>query len=120
MIYMEVSNYAGKKNEHTVWYSYGDYSFKASKLGNGNIVVWVNYKGYNIAFPLIIREFLYDMEEYNNLNVIVNSEWNEHRGFEVNQDEVELLIGEIIHFCTEHDPDSMNLIEKYTDEEWNR
>lgn len=58
------------------------------------------------------------MEEYNNFNVIINSDWNEHQGFEVNQDEVELLIGEILYFCTENDPDSMNLIERYIDEEW--
>ena len=107
-----------KRNEHTVWYSYGDYSFKASKLDSGKVAVWVNYKGYNIVFSLIIYDFLYDMEEYNNFNVIINSDWNEHQGFEVNQDEVELLIGEILYFCTENDPDSMNLIERYTDEEW--
>ncbi|WP_413365221.1 hypothetical protein [Lysinibacillus sp. 3P01SB] len=107
-----------KRNEQTVWYSYGEYSFKASRLDSGNIVVWVNYKGCNIAFPMIICEFLDNMGEYNNFNVIINSDWNEHRGFEVNQDEVELLIGEILHFCTENDSGSMDLIEKYTDEEW--
>ncbi|KGR83951.1 hypothetical protein [Lysinibacillus odysseyi] len=107
-----------KRNEQTVWYSYGEYAFKASRLASGNIAVWVNYKGCNIAFPMIIRELLDNMEEYNNFNVTVNRDWNEHIGFEVNQDEVELLIGEILHFCTENDPVSMDLTEKYTDEEW--
>lgn len=60
-----------KRNNNTVWYSYRDYEFKVTMLDSGNAVVWVNFKGYNIAFPMIIREFLYDMEEYINFDVMV-------------------------------------------------
>ena len=39
---------------------------------------------------MIIREFLYEMEEYH-LDVTVNTtDWNEHRRFEVAQKEVDL------------------------------
>ncbi len=107
-----------KGYNNTVWYRYGDYAFKVNILDSGNAVVWVNFKGYNIAFPMIIREFLYEMEEYNYFDVMVNYDWNEHRGFEVTQEEVDLLIGEIINFCTENEPETMNLIEKYIDNEW--
>lgn len=110
-----------KRFNNPIWYRYRyryrDYAFKVNILDSGNAVVWVNFKDYNIAFPMIIREFLYEMEEYN-FNVMVNCDWNEHRGFEVKQEEVDLLIGEILNFCTENDPETMNLIEKYIDNEW--
>lgn len=108
-----------KRYKNTAWYRYGDYAFKVSKLDSGNTVVWVSFKGYNIAFPMIIREFLYEMEEYNYFDDMrVNCDWNGHRGFEVKQEEVDLLIGEILNFCTENDPETMGLIEKYNDNEW--
>lgn len=106
-----------KRYNNTVWYRHGDYAFKVNLL-DGNSVVQINFKGYNLAFPMIIREFLYEMEEYNYFRVMVNCDWNEHRGFEVKQEEVKLLIGEILNFCTENGPETMGLIEKYIDNEW--
>lgn len=106
-----------KRGNSTIWYSYEDYSFKVNILDNGNAIVWVNFKGYNIAFPIIIRELL-DVLEESNIDVIVNCDWNDHRGFEVKHEEVDLLIGEILNFCIENDPESMNLKEVYSKDEW--
>ncbi|WCH46214.1 hypothetical protein [Lysinibacillus sp. OF-1] len=107
-----------KRSSNTVWFSYEDYAFKVNMLDNGNAVVWVNYKGYNVAFSMIIRDFLYNMEDYNCLNVIINCDWKEHRGFEVKQEEIHLLIGEILNFCIENEPKTMDLMEKYSGDEW--
>lgn len=106
-----------KRNNNTVWYRYKEYSFKVKKLDGGNAVVWVNFNGYNVAFSMIISEFLYEMEEYD-LDVTVNTDWNNHRGFEVAQKDVDLLIGEILNFCNDHNPEKMELTEKYIDSEW--
>ncbi len=97
-----------KRFNNTVWYRHGDYAFKVNILG-GNSVVWISFKGYNLAFPMIIRDFLYGLEEYNYFHVT---------GFEVKQEEVDLLIGEILNFFTENGPETMGLIEKYVDNEW--
>lgn len=106
-----------KRNNNTVWYRYGEYSFKVNILDSGNAAVWVNFNGFNIAFPIIIRDFLYVVEEFN-LDVIVNCDWNEHKGFEVKHEEVDFLIGEILNFCLDNNLDTMDLVEEYSANEW--
>lgn len=106
-----------KKSGGKVWYQYLDYSFKVENKNDGNSIIWINYHNMNIAFPMMMRDFFSKMDDIG-ITVMVNSDWENHKGFEVEEKDVEFLIGEIINFCIDNDANTMQSKDNYTTQEW--
>ncbi|MEL7570998.1 MAG: hypothetical protein AAGU14_10645 [Eubacteriaceae bacterium] len=104
-----------KRIDNIEWYKDDDYQFKVKYIGD-KAILWVNFKGYNIAMPLLIWDFFVEMED-NGIPLKLNKEWNGYEGFEIEKDDVFFFIGLITFYMKEKNADSMILKDKFID--WN-
>jgi hypothetical protein len=101
-----------KKND-IIWYKNGEYFFKVKYEGD-RAVVWINFKGYNMAKPMLMWDFFVEMEE-NDIDLKLDEKWNGHIGFKINIDDVLFFIGLIENFINEKELASTAILsEKYS------
>lgn len=102
-----------KRIDNIEWYKDDEYQYKI-KYNDDKAILWVNYKGYDIAMPLLIWDFFIEMED-NGIPLKLNNEWDGYVGFEIKKDEVFFFIGLIQFYMKERNADSMILKDKYID-----
>ncbi len=102
-----------RRVKNTVWYADDGLQFKAQCVGK-DVVLWANINGYDIVKPMLIWDFNNYLEDYD-IKLKLNYSWNEHVGFQVEKDELMLLIGLIKFFFNEKDASSMTLSEQFPD-----
>lgn len=104
-----------KKINNTVWYKSNKCLYRV-KSDEDDAIIWVNYNGFNIVLPMLMWDFNVEMDE-NDIPLKLDMQWNEHRGFIINKQDISYFIGLINFFLTERDPNSMVLNESFS-EEW--
>ncbi len=101
------------KKGDSVWYKDDFCKYKIKEL-NDRAVVWVNYKDYDIAKPMLLWDFQKETDEYD-IKLKINTEWSKYFGFEINKEDIFIFIGLIENLISRWSPENMNLDIQYID-----
>lgn len=105
-----------QKKENTEWYSLNKIRFRVCLQNQGASIIWVSNEFKDVIFSLITYDFISRCKDELNLDIGIDSSWQNHWGLLVDTNDVRLILGEIVYFLSDWNISPST--ETFTQEEW--
>ncbi|AVK84477.1 hypothetical protein C3943_13300 [Lysinibacillus sp. B2A1] len=106
-----------KHHQHTEWFLNGDLKLRQQDLGDGRVGIWVAIYKFNVCFTMVMYDFI-EWCRGLDINIEVDSNWNNHRGFVIESKDQVLVRSEIKNFIDINQLKPSEDDEKFSDDEW--
>jgi hypothetical protein len=107
-----------KTLQNIEWVAHENFHFRIQKKHDNTATLWASVSGKDLCFSLIFYDFLERCYDRINIQIKMDTSWNDWRGFTVNQSEVNLLIQEILNFVVEWEIEANENEVAISDEQW--
>lgn len=107
-----------KINSNTVYFKDGKLKIKYRKLDENKFLFWICINNINIAFVMLMSDFMEWCSNELDVNIKPDKSWNNHIGFNVKDINPEVFIIEVKRFIKKYNITPNKYSERFIKEEW--